>query len=113
MNGGGNSDEKLPWLARRFLWVDSKRNVNRLFWSLVLLGAGLGLADFFYHKHVHYELETWPAIYGLVGFTAYTVIIFIAKGLRLIVKRPEDYYAPHSADAEDERAAGSEVRPDA
>ena len=105
------NDQNLPWLARKLLWTDKKSNVDRIFWALALICAGLSLADFFYHKHGHYEIEQWPAIYGLVGFTVYAVVIFLAKGLRLIIKRPEDYYAPLSIDMEDERAAGSD--PDA
>lgn len=101
-------DEKTPWLARKLLWIDKKGSVDRIFWTLALLCVGLGLADFFYHKHVRYDVESWPAIYGVIGFTVYATVVFLAKGLRLIVKRREDYYTPYAIDIEDERAAGAD-----
>ena len=94
-------------LARVLAWTDSKRNVDRLVWGLGIFCALLAGADFFYHKHVHYDIETIPGIYGIVGFAVYSVVIFLAKGLRLIVRRPEDYYAPHSVEMEEERGAGT------
>lgn len=100
-------DGKMPWLARKLLWIDKKRSPNRVFWTLVLICVGLGLADFFYHKHIRYDVEAWPAIYGAVGFTVYATVIFLAKGLRLLVRRPEEYYAPYAIDIEDERTAGA------
>lgn len=94
-------------LAQAFAWTDDKRNVNRLVWGLGILCVLLGLADFFYHKHVHYAVEEIPGIFGIVGFVVYATVIFIAKGLRLIVKRPEDYYAPHNVETEKEKGAGT------
>lgn len=109
MIDANKTDKNMPWLARKLSWIDKKGIADRIFWTLVLICAGLGLADFFYHKHVRYEIEAWPAIFGAVGFTVYATVIFLAKGLRLIVKRPENYYAPYAIDVEDERAAGADA----
>lgn len=43
--------------------------------------------------HAHYAFERWPGFYGLFGFASFVFIVFVAKGLRRLVMRPEDYYA--------------------
>ena len=88
-------------LARMFLWVDDMRNVNRLVWMLVTLRVVLGLLDFAYHKHVEFPIEEFPAFYGLYGFFMCAGLVVAAKGLRMILMRREDYYAPRSVEAEE------------
>jgi len=100
--------EGMPPLARLLSGIDKPRNVTRLFYLLLAVCIALGLADFLYHKHGYFAVEEFPAIYGLFGFVAYAAVIFLAKGLRLIIRRPEDYYEPFAIDTEDERAAGSD-----
>ena len=61
-----------------------------------------------HHRHVNFDVEETPFIYGLFGFVVYAVIVFLAKGLRRLISRPEDYYGPHATDSESEFAAGTE-----
>ncbi|PKQ01389.1 MAG: hypothetical protein CVT73_23690 [Alphaproteobacteria bacterium HGW-Alphaproteobacteria-12] len=103
-NGEG---QEMPFLARLLSFVDKPHNVTRLFYLLLVICIALGLSDFLYHKHAYFAVEEFPAIYGIFGFIVYAAVIFLAKGLRLIVRRPEDYYEPLAIDTEDERAAGS------
>ena len=104
-----NSDDKqLHPVARLFTWVDAPDGPSKIFWGLALICAALALSDLFYHRHAETDWEAIPAFYAIVGFVVYVTIIFLAKGLRLIVRRPENYYAPRSIDVEDERAAGTD-----
>lgn len=100
-----------PWLARLLWGIDTKKNATRIFYGLVAVCVALAFGDFLYHKHAYFPIEEYPVIYGLAGFVVYAAVIFLAKGLRLIVRRPENYYAPYSIETEDERAAGAD--PDA
>ncbi|PKQ08472.1 MAG: hypothetical protein CVT73_07085 [Alphaproteobacteria bacterium HGW-Alphaproteobacteria-12] len=112
MTTPARDDRKDRPLLARLLWgIDRPQNAMRLFYALAIVCVGLGLADFAYHKHTEFPIEQFPAIYGLFGFTVYVIVIFLAKGLRPIVRRREDYYEPFAIDTEDERAAGSD--PDA
>ena len=43
-------------------------------------------------RHGHYEIEKIPGFFAIFGFFAYVAIVTVAKGLRLFVSRPEDYY---------------------
>lgn len=73
-------------------WLDERRNVEKIFWGLVLVCAALGLADFFYDKHPQSAMEAIPAIYGLYGFIVCVGLVLGAKELRKLLKRDEDYY---------------------
>ena len=73
-------------------WLDEARNVDKIVWTLVAVCAVLFLADFFYHKHVHFAFENWIGFYGWYGFLAYCFIVLSAKALRRLLKRDEDYY---------------------
>ncbi len=76
---------------RRY-WLDDRRNVDRLAYTLYAVCAGLFLADLLYQKHVHFGFEHWVGFHGWYGFLSYVCLIFLAKGLRKLVKRREDYY---------------------
>ena len=64
-------------------------------WILRSFFISLGLllvVDFFIHKHVEFPWEAAPGFYAVYGFCACVGLIFVAKLLRLFVKRDEDYY---------------------
>jgi hypothetical protein len=50
------------------------------------------IVDFFIHKHGHFPWEVAPEFFAVYGFIACVSLIFVAKILRFIVKRKEDYY---------------------
>ena len=101
------SPDEMHWLSRKLLWVEKPGAAKRILTVLLTVCALLALADFTYHKHAYFPIEKIHFIYAVYGFVSYATVIFLAKGLRLIIKRPEDYYAQDSTEMEDERAAGS------
>jgi len=67
----------------------NRRRVRKYFYiSLVLLLA----IDLFIPKHGHFAWEEAPFFFAAYGFIGCVSLIFIAKVLRLLVKRKEDYY---------------------
>jgi hypothetical protein len=92
---------RLPWLSRQLMWVDDKRNVDRLVWALALVCGALALADFLYHKHSYFPVENIPGFYGFYGFLMCAALVIAAKGLRVFLKRGEDYYAPLTVESEE------------
>lgn len=50
------------------------------------------IIDFFIEKHGHFSWEVAPVFFAVYGFISCVSLIFIAKVLRFIVKRREDYY---------------------
>jgi hypothetical protein len=91
----------LPALGRMMLWVDGKKNIDRLVYGLYALCTILFAADFFYHKHVEFGIEKIPGFYAIYGFVMCAALVICAKALRVILKRPEDYYAPYDMQSEE------------
>jgi hypothetical protein len=50
--------------------------------------------------HGYFSVEEIRWFYGAYGFVGFTGLIFVAKGLRRIVKRPEGYYGQNAIDTE-------------
>ena len=73
-------------------WLDERRNVDHLYWGLVVVCIVLGVADLLIHRHVHFTWEGFPNFYGFFGFAAFWCVVIAGKHLRKILWRPEDYY---------------------
>lgn len=73
-------------------WLDNFNNVKKLIWGFVVLCAALFAVDFFYHRHVERDWESWPGFYAIYGFVACVILVLVAKEMRKIVMRKEDYY---------------------
>ena len=78
-------------------WLDQKANVDKLWRALVAVCVLLVALDFFaladlWHKHVSFFLEGLLGFYPLWGFTGIVLLIVLAKKLRKIVMRRENYY---------------------
>lgn len=78
--------------ARLFAWVANRQTPNAILFTLVLACVGLGAFDFVHERHVIFPFEATKSFYGLFGFIAFVFIVQAARVLRLIVRRPEDYY---------------------
>jgi len=80
-----------PRNERRY-WLDRKENVDKVYWGVWALCALSILAEPFVHKHGDFSFENWFGFHGWYGFVACVVLVLAAKALRVILKRPEDYY---------------------
>jgi hypothetical protein len=76
----------------RSYWLDQRRNVTRLVWSLYAVCGLLLAIDVFVPKHGPFPIEHHFGFYGLFGFIACVVLVLVAKRLRRVLMRPEDYY---------------------
>ncbi|ABS64572.1 hypothetical protein Plav_2965 [Parvibaculum lavamentivorans DS-1] len=95
-----NGARPLPFLSRLIQRVGTSRLASYFLWLLVILCLVLGLADFAYHKHVEFPVEEFPAFYGLFALIGVFVLVVASKGLQVLLRRPENYYASKSVDAE-------------
>ena len=71
---------------------DRQENVDRLLKGLYVIFNLLVLADFVIHRHIGFNWEKIPAFYAIYGFVACVLLVIIAKRIRNIVMRQEDYY---------------------
>ena len=76
----------------RKYWLDEPGNVKKIIWALFAVCAALFLADAFYHKHSHFEVENFFGFYAIFGFVVCVALVLAAKGMRLFLMRSEDYY---------------------
>ena len=73
-------------------WADRAEN-RRLIRRVLYVACVLLLAaDFVVHRHISTGIERVPTFYALYGFAALVGVVMAAKGLRLLVKRDEEYY---------------------
>ena len=92
--------EELTWLARKFDALSNFLDINKAMYVLGALGACLFIADFLYKKKSYFDLEQLPGFYALFGFAAAFVLIYVARAVRSMMLRDEDYYAPLDVEAE-------------
>ena len=97
----GDDPSYYPLLGRALLGIDTPKSANVIFWALAALCVVLFLLDFTYDKHGHFEVEHIPGFYGIYGFVMFTGLILVAKALRVLIRRPEDFYGDKAVDSED------------
>lgn len=81
---------------RQHIWDDPK-NVQKLLVVFWLSCAVMLALDLLVHRHLTFEegqlpVEGWFGFYGFYGFVACVVLVLVAKQMRRIVMRGEDYY---------------------
>jgi len=84
-NMNDKQDEKI-------YFFDKPENIKRvlnIFYSLCVI---LVLADFVVHRHIGLVWENIPAFYAIYGFVACVALVVVAKLIRKVVMRKEDYY---------------------
>ena len=83
-------------------WLDNPKNVSLIIWGLVLLCTILFFLDGFYQKNAHFDAEHLFGFYGVYGFFVCVALVLVAKALRKVLMRSEDYYesqeGPHNND---------------
>lgn len=71
---------------------DKPQNVKRFLLLFYISLAVLLIADFFIHKHAYFPWEAKYSFFAVYGFVSCVLLIYIAKLLRLFIKKDEDYY---------------------
>ena len=73
------------------LW-DNPRNVKRLLYGFYIICAVLFLVDLFVHRHMTHPWEHLWGFYAIYGWVACVILVLVAKELRKVLMRREDYY---------------------
>ena len=92
MNEPRTDGKKAPWLHKTV-------NIDGIWWALLCVTLVLCVADFFYHKHTAFkpgtlgaEIDQFWAFYAVFAFFISIGLVLIAKFLRRILLRSDDYY---------------------
>ncbi len=73
-------------------WLDDPRNVKRLWRGFLVVLALTVLAGLVVPMHPHFAIEALFGFSAWFGFLACAAMIVVAKGLALLLKRPDSYY---------------------
>ena len=71
---------------------DNPQNVKRLRTGFFVVLVLLLIAESFVEMHGEFPVEHFYGFYAVYGFISYVLLIFVAKILRKIIMRKEDYY---------------------
>jgi hypothetical protein len=80
-----------PVDERTHIWDDPK-NVQRFLYAFYACLVILVVLDFVIHRHIYHPWERIPAFHALYGFGACWILVVIAKQMRRVLMRDEDYY---------------------
>ena len=79
-------------MKKELSFFDNQKNVRR-FLLVFYISLGVLLAvDPFIHKHSEYGWETSPGFFAAYGFVSCVMLIFVARVLRYLIMRDEQYY---------------------
>ena len=73
-------------------WADDPAIQARIRYTLYVICALLVIADLIFDRHTYLPVEEIPAFYAFYGFAALIGLVELAKALRKLVGRDEDYY---------------------
>ena len=86
-------------------WLDKPKAVRRFFFAVYLICGALLAAEFFLfgveNAHPHpLEESVRFLVYPMYGFISFWFLVLVAKPMRKLLIRSEDYYERGSGDAE-------------
>jgi hypothetical protein len=81
--------------ADKVYLFDKPRNVKIVIRGLVVLCIILVILDLIIHRHAVHPWEHIFAFYPIYGFVSCVVLVLLAKELRKLVMRSENYYDPY------------------
>lgn len=73
-------------------FLDKPENVERLLKVFYAICVLLFAADFVVHRHTIHDWEQLPGFYAIFGFVAFVMLVLVAKLMRKLLMRKEDYY---------------------
>ena len=71
---------------------DNPRNVKRAIYALYAVCALALIGDFIVDRHVDHPWEGIFGFYPVYGFGACVLLVLIAKEMRKVLMRKDDYY---------------------
>lgn len=73
-------------------WLDQPGNVKLLWRGFLFVLLLTVLAEFWIPMHPHFAIESLFGFNAWYGFLVCALMIVVAKGLALVLKRPDTYY---------------------
>jgi hypothetical protein len=81
-------------------WADRPAIQQKIRYGIYAVCALLVIIDLLVHRHTYLPVEEMPAFYAFYGFAALVGVVMLAKALRTLVGRGEDYYQKNKVEQE-------------
>jgi hypothetical protein len=85
-------DHHVPAPGEKKHFFESPENVRRFFLTFYVLCGISVVSEFFVDRVTHHPWEPVFGFYGLWGFASFWFLVLVAKQMRKVLIRPEDYY---------------------
>lgn len=72
--------------------LDNPRFIQRGLWIFYAICTLLVITDLLVHRHIYTSIEKIPAFYAIYGFGACVILVLLAKLMRKVLMRRENYY---------------------
>ena len=82
-------------------FFDDPNNVKRVLRGFYACCVFLFALDFVIHRHIYHNWENLWGFYPIFGFIACVILVLIAKWMRTVLMRPEDYYDEFESEMSD------------
>ena len=89
---GGHGGHDGPRPGEKAHFFDRKENVDRFFLAFYVVCALVMVAELFVDRHTEHPWEGLFGFYGLWGFASFWFLVLVAKQMRKVLMRSEDYY---------------------
>ena len=73
-------------------WLYRKDTIRRLWIAGGVVLFVTAMADAVLEKHPYFGVDGWFGFFSVFGFLSCVAMVFGAKLLGFLIKRPEDYY---------------------
>ncbi|MEC8428338.1 MAG: hypothetical protein VXZ35_07925 [Pseudomonadota bacterium] len=73
-------------------FFDKPGNIDKILKVFYAICVLLVVTDFIVHRHIYHDWEKIPAFYAVYGFVGCVILVLIAKAMRKVLMREEDYY---------------------
>ena len=84
-----------------FIFFKKASRLRAILVTFLFLCFCLFVTDFFVKRYVYFEIESTYNFYSIYGFIMFSIIIFGSRLLRVLLGRPENFYAKKAVDSED------------
>jgi hypothetical protein len=73
-------------------FFDKPENIGKLLKVFYALCVVLVVVDLVVHRHIYHSWENIPAFYAIYGFVGCVALVVVAKAMRKVLMKEEDYY---------------------
>lgn len=73
-------------------FFDKPENIQKILKVFYVICALLVVVDFAVHRHIYHSWENIPAFYAIYGFVGCVILVVLAKLMRKVLMKEEDYY---------------------